>query len=74
MDRFELWLLDLEHTPTQGRQWWFGQAPIDNADTGYIRDVLGRMGPEAAEWLVKFCRFVCTAVDEAKGESDANQA
>ena len=69
MGRFEVTFKDYQHTPTQGRQWWFGQVPIDYGDSGYIHGMLKRMGPGAAEWLVKFCRFVCTAVDEAKGEA-----
>jgi len=54
----------------RGRQWDLAQAPVDNADTGYIVDMLNRMAGDGAEWLVKFCRLVCTAVDEVKGESD----
>lgn len=52
-------------------QWDFAQAPVDNADTGYIHDMLNCMTADGAEWLVKFCRLVCATVDE-KGETDAN--
>ena len=53
------------------RQWDLAQAPVDHGDTGYIRDMLNRMEPDGAEWLVRFCRLVCAAVN-VKGENDAN--
>ena len=46
------------------RQWDLTQAPVDNGDTGYIRDMLNRMTGDGAEWLVKFCRLVCAAADK----------